>query len=245
MPRSDKLYVFIVVAFASVLVVGSIVATILTLTGDSDKRPGYESAPARELVRPNPTSGSIIDIGNAERPPIDDQTYLLLHRETRRMARALATGDGYAALGRRAGMPGDALAALIDERRQLNGVLQGLDPSKKTPVIVNRPSPSADRNADAELVASTSSSVAFKSRSISGDGGTMSLDINWSFLDNTWFMDEVRLDWSVSPGGTLTPTNPGESGETSDLKEQPEQDPTEGLPSIEEKGSDTPTSNTE
>lgn len=216
MPRSDRIYVFIVVAFAAVLVLVSIVATIRTLTGKPEERPGYDRAPVKELVKPNPTSGSIAKVENAERPPIDDQTFLVLHKSTRVMAQKLARGEGYAALARKWAMPTDALMALVEKRRSMSPSMTGLLPGKGNPVSVYRPTLPKDRR-QADLQARTVTSVSFRPRSLSGGGGTMRTEMFWEQRSNVWSLQEVQLDWSVSGGGEAVPTNPAESGEVSDL----------------------------
>ena len=94
LPRSDKFYVGLIIAFSAVVIVLSIVAAISAFSGDSDKRPAYESAPAPSLVQLPPDT-LVSNIGGTgmqqetEGAPMSDETFLLLHSTTRKMLDAI------------------------------------------------------------------------------------------------------------------------------------------------------------
>lgn len=213
MPRSDRIYVFIVVGMASLLVIISIVATIAALTGSPKERPGYEKAPARALVKPNPVSGSIVNTDNLNRPPIDDQSYEALHKQTRILTREIASGSGYAERARSLGMPEKELRAVISRRKAVASSFAGLKPSRKVSITVYRPVDPQD-SSGAELTNRTVASVALRSKD--GDNGSLRVEYFWSFKDNVWFLQEAQVDPTVDKAKPI-PANPQESGDFSDL----------------------------
>lgn len=247
MPRSDRFYVFVVVGAASLLVLASIVAAIMTLTGKSDPRPGYESAPAKALVQPNPTSGSIVDPDNAERPPIDDETYLTLHRSSRLLSVQLAADRGWRQGLRRAHMPSEALAALTGKLSGFKGYLTGLRPSRRVVVRVFRPVPVPKPTDPGLQTAHTSTSILLTDPKFAGsEAGTLSFDFYWRLFQSgkslQWRLEDVQPDLTKSDTtNMIDPTNPAEGGTESDLPEKPKNEP--DRPTVP--ADDTPTSQTE
>lgn len=211
MPRSDKLYVFITVGLACVLVIASIIATIKILSGQKQERPAYESAPAKALTKANPTSGSIIDVDNAERPPIDDNTYLLLHRETRLITRDLATGKGWRERVWQDGISADGLSSLASQRAKLKADLNGGKVRRNVSVTVYRPTPPSDTKIKAQLVSKTAGSVGVASSSGSKIG-VLRTEIFWQRRGNLWQIQDVVLQMDVSDVAGSSPTNPSEEG---------------------------------
>lgn len=211
MPRSDKIYIMITVGLASVFVIASIVATILTLTGDKKERPAYESAPAKALTRANPVSGSIVNVENAERPPISDEAYLILHRETRLLTRELATGKGWRQRAYRDGMSTDGLLTLSRRRASLFKGMQDAKVRRKIAVTVYRPTPPSNKNSKASYVSRTVGSVSMISKS--GERmGSLRNEIFWQQVGNLWQIQDIVLQLDLSDVSGGGPTNPVEEG---------------------------------
>lgn len=91
LPRSDKFYVSLIVGFAAVLIVASIIAAVSAFSGDSKSNPAYESAPDPSLIEMPPET-LLINPDNAVKvqqqissPPIDDALYLRIHRTMRQI----------------------------------------------------------------------------------------------------------------------------------------------------------------
>jgi len=207
MPRSDRIYVFIVVGLASILVIISIVATVMALTGSDKTRPSYESAPASALVNPDPVSGSIIDLDNAQRPPIDDQTYLVLHRATRLLALRIAAGKGYGTLASEYGLSDEGRAVMISERQAMNSTFIAASPNKNPQLTIYRPTPGKP----GEQLAKTVAAVTFK-----GQGSALSTEFRWRLKNNVWRLEEVQMDLRVEENSSASPTNPEEQGPISE-----------------------------
>ena len=204
MPRSDRLYVFIVVGLASILVLISLVATVSALTGKSKPPPKYESAPAKALSKPNPSSGSIIDADNAVEAPIDDASFLSLHRETRILSLALAKGQGFGQRALDDGLPADMLVKIKSDRQAVAGSLKGYKPIGKPKVLVYRPQPTKNETDSPEAVTlETYASVEMVSPS--GDSSdAISFTYYWESDGGPWQLDAVAVESSVveQPGKT-------------------------------------------
>lgn len=243
MPRSDKLYIMITVGLASILVIISIVTTILTLTGDSKERPAYESAPPKALAKPNPTSGSMVDAENAQRPPIDDQTYLILHKQTRLITRSLATGEGWRERVWANGITREALIQLDRQRKGLEKDLVGAKVRPRVSVTVYRPTPPSDPKKKAVQTSKTVGSVGMLSRNNS-KLGSLRAEIYWQRVGNLWQIDDVILQLDVSEASSDQPSNPSEEGSI-ESPSSSEESAAPDTPSGSLEIPDTPSSETE
>ena len=194
MPRSDKFYVFLVVGLCSLLVIGSIIACIITLTGKPEERPAYESRPASALVNPDPAGDSILKVDTYyKQPPINDATYLLLHKQSRLFLADVVKGD-WQATAREAKMQPAAWAAFTDQMVGLRPLLKGSKLSGKTDVVLYC-RPQADPNQKPgrqDLVATTIASSALAPSSDSTQAAkSLSLSIDWRLKNDFWTFDSV------------------------------------------------------
>jgi hypothetical protein len=202
LPRSDKVYVAIVVAAAGILVLVSIVGAILTLTRDPKPRPSYESAPAPALVPPG--NSQIVDLVNAQRPPISDADFTVLHRATKRLAPALLRSDwrNAAAEVRATTAARKALAEDLAQYRQLIG---GLASEAPRAIIVRRPVEGKTRS---------STVVRYTGTDANGDPleeTLVSFDFYWERDAAGWRLFDVAtsVTGGATTGGDQTPTGDG------------------------------------
>ena len=197
MPRSDKFYVGLVVGLCSLLVIGSIIAFVITLTNDPKPRPTYESRPASALVNPDPAGDSILNVDTYyKQPPINDATYLLLHKQSRLFLADVLKGD-WQATARQAKMQPAAWAAFTDQMVSLRPLLQGGKLSGKTEVVLYcRPQAetesSVKKGKQPDLVATTIVSSALAPSTDSTQAAkSLSLSIDWRLKNDFWTFDSV------------------------------------------------------
>lgn len=92
LPKSERVYVTIIVSVCLLIVIFSLIVGIRGLMGKTAVHPAYESAPPTKVL-PAPQN-SIVDLDNAQRGSIDDADYLFLHKTTRELLSVFLSTSG-------------------------------------------------------------------------------------------------------------------------------------------------------
>lgn len=99
LPRSDRFYVTLIVAFAGILIIASIIAAVSAFSGNSKPNPAYESAPDPSLIQMPPET-LIVNPDNSAKvlqqissPPISDELYLKIHTTIRKILQQVTSPD--------------------------------------------------------------------------------------------------------------------------------------------------------
>lgn len=186
LPRSEKIYAYIVVAAMVVIVIWSVIRAFHSNNKD---RPAYESAPPPALVPP--ADEPIADPTIAAQAPIDDKTFEVLHRTTRLIAPRLTSPDWRDELRPLIADPG-VLADLEHPLASLRTIAHGATPDRARSIEVIRP-------VDGKTRTATYIGLLRNGPETSGSSG-YAATFFWELRDGTWKLYGIDVRANATPG---------------------------------------------
>ena len=192
LPRSERFWFYAIITFALFLVISASIASCRAWQGKTPPPPAYENAPPRAVAGPD--EDGIVNVANAQRPPISDDDFLTLHRTTRLLVTRLLKGDWHAELTRW-GINRGVVAEAAGELEEIRSLLAGAQMSGSKGVYVTRPINSKSETGGYVLTVDIGDDGQLSSES------TISFTFFWTKKGGAWRIFGVSTELSADRSG--------------------------------------------